>query len=85
MQKGLLLRNGVVVFIMNAEDAFIGYPSPVFLFQKCFYTVVPDVLQVFDFAHTVTRTITFIQVLETVTGEIFAAETVFTGTLGACP
>jgi hypothetical protein len=60
---------------VNAEDAFFGNPFSAFFLQECFHSVVSNILQILDFAHTVFRSIAAIHEQQSLAGEFVAIVT----------
>ena len=68
---------------MNAEDAFLGYPSFALGGDEFSDAVLFDKFQVFNLAHDVFCPIAFVDVLEAVAGEFRTTAAVSSLTLGA--
>lgn len=64
---------------MDAEDAFLGYPSFSLFGDKSSYSFFSDKFQVFDLAHPVCCPVAFVQMPETVAGEFRAVAVKLTG------
>jgi hypothetical protein len=72
-----------VFLVVDAEDAFCGYPSLALRRDEFPYAFVPDKLEVFDFTHAVPGTVSVIEVAQTVAGELRAVATELACTLCA--
>ena len=68
---------------MDAEDAFVRYPSFALFGDEFSYSVFSDKSQVSDFAHAVFCPIAFVDVLEAVAGEFPATAAVSALSFGA--
>jgi hypothetical protein len=73
----------IILLVVDAEDAFFGYPSFALSSDKFSYSVLSYKFQIFDLAHAIFRAVASIEILEPFAREFGTVAAELAGAFGA--